>query len=279
MTDSPAEHTEGLLRIGEVARLFNLSVGTLRHYEQIGLLDPARIDPASGYRYYGSRQLSTLNTISHLRVLDLPLAQIREFVTTRDVDLMQRQLAQQQEIIERKRRELERVSRKINSRLALLHDALNNELNIICTIDAPELRCAVLRERVNPTDAYALEWQIRQLQTGQHETFVFLGNSGVGIAPERLAAGDFDGYDEVFLLLDGTDDYLGDVEVRPAARYLTVSFRGTHGQATPRYERLLDYMHECDLSPAGPSREIAPIDDIISDDPGAYVTRIAIPVR
>lgn len=33
----------------------------------------------------------------------------------------------------------------------------------------------------------------------------------------RLAAGDFDGYDEVFMLLDDTDDYLGDVEVRPAA--------------------------------------------------------------
>ena len=82
MTDSPTEHTEGLLRIGEGARLFNLSVGTLRHYEQMGLLDPAHIDPASGYRYYGSRQLSTLNTISHLRVLNLPLAQIREFVTT-----------------------------------------------------------------------------------------------------------------------------------------------------------------------------------------------------
>ena len=48
MTDSPTEHTEGLLRIGEVARLFNLSVGTLRHYEQMGLLDPAHIDSASG---------------------------------------------------------------------------------------------------------------------------------------------------------------------------------------------------------------------------------------
>lgn len=48
MTDTPSEHTEGLLRIGEVARLFNLSVGTLRHYEQMGLLDPAYIDPASG---------------------------------------------------------------------------------------------------------------------------------------------------------------------------------------------------------------------------------------
>lgn len=89
----------------------------------------------------------------------------------------------------------------------------------------------MLRERVNPTDAYALEWQIRQLQKGQHETFVFLGNLGIGISAERLTAGDFDGYDEVFLLLDDTDEYVGDVEVRPAARCLTISFRGTHGQA------------------------------------------------
>ena len=279
MTDISDERTEGLLRIGEVARLFNLSVGTLRHYEQMGLLEPARIDPASGYRYYGSRQLSTLNTISHLRVLDLPLAQIREFVTTRDVDLMQRQLVQQQELIERKRRELERMSRKIDNRLALLHDALDAQLDTICEIDAPELRCAVLHERVNPTDAYALEWQIRQLQKGQHETFVFLGNLGIGISAKRLAAGDFDGYDEVFLLLDDTDEYVGDLETRPAARCLTISFRGTHGQATPRYEQLLSYMRERNLTPAGPSREIALIDDIISDDPGAYVTRIAIPVR
>ena len=278
MTDAHTAHTEGLLRIGEVARLLNLSGGTLRHYEQMGLLDPAHIDPASGYRYYGARQLSTLNTISHLRVLDLPLAQIREFVTTRDVDLMQRQLAQQQELIERKRRELERVSRKIDNRLALLHGALNTELDTICEVETPELRCAVLHERVNPTDAYALEWQIRQLQKGQRETFVFLGNLGVGIGAERLAVGDFDGYDEVFLLLDDTDDYLGDVEVRPAARCLTVSFRGTHGQATPRYERLLSYMHEHDLAPAGPSREIALIDDIISDDPTTYVTQITLPV-
>ena len=251
----------------------------MRHYEQMGLLDPAHIDPASGYRYYGSRQLSTLNTISHLRVLDLPLALIREFVTTRDVNLMQRQLAQQQELIERKRRELERVSRKIDNRLALLHNALNTELDTICAIDAPELRCAVLRERVKPTDAYALEWQIRQLQKGQHETFVFLGNLGVETSAERLAAGDFDGYDEVFLLLDDTDDYVGDLETRRAARCLTISFRGTHGQATPRYEQLLSYMRERNLTPAGPSREIALIDDIISDDPGAFVTRIAIPVR
>ena len=136
----------------------------------------------------------------------------------------------------------------------------------------------MLRERVNPTDAYALEWQIRQLQKGQHETFVFLGNLGVGISSERLVVGDFDGYDEVFLLLDDTDGYQGDVETRPAAHCLTISFRRTHGRAVPRDEQLLDYMRKHNQAPAGPSREIALIDDIISDDPATYVTQITVPV-
>lgn len=101
---------------------------------------------------------------------------------------------------------------------------------------------------------------------------------GVGISAERLAGGDFDGYSEVFLLLDDTDEYLDDIEVRPAARCLTISFRGTHGQAAPRYEQLLSHMREHNLTPAGPSREIALIDDIISDDPATYVTQITVPV-
>ena len=71
---------------------------------------------------------------------------------------------------------------------------------------------------------------------------------------------------------------MGDVETRPAAHCLTISFHGTHGRAVPRYEQLLDYMRKHNLAPAGPSREIALIDDIISDDPATYVTQITVPV-
>ena len=48
-----------LFQIGEVAKLYHLSVGTLRHYEQEGLLKPEYTDPATGYRYYSVRQLSS----------------------------------------------------------------------------------------------------------------------------------------------------------------------------------------------------------------------------
>ena len=59
-----------LFSIGEMAKIFHLSVSSLRHYETIGLLTPEYTDPATGYRYYGPRQFEVLNTIRYLRALD-----------------------------------------------------------------------------------------------------------------------------------------------------------------------------------------------------------------
>ena len=61
-----------LFQIGEVARLFHLSVSSLRHYEAAGLLTPEYVDPASNYRYYSVRQFEVLNTIRYLRPWTCP---------------------------------------------------------------------------------------------------------------------------------------------------------------------------------------------------------------
>lgn len=60
-----------LFQIGDVAKMFHLSVGSLRHYEKIGLVSPEYIDQETGYRYYSTRQFECLNTIHYLRVLDM----------------------------------------------------------------------------------------------------------------------------------------------------------------------------------------------------------------
>ena len=97
-----------LFRIGEVARLFHLSVSTLRHYERLGLVTPERVDPDTGYRYYSARQFEALNTVRYLRALDMPLEEISDFVHNRDLDNIQAKLRQQRETVARKRAELER---------------------------------------------------------------------------------------------------------------------------------------------------------------------------
>ena len=110
---------ENLFRIGDVAKLFHLSVGSLRHYENAGLLQPEYIDPETGYRYYSSRQFHTLNTIRYLRVLDMPLDEIRDFLQNKDVDVIEEKLCQQKEAVMRKRRELEIIERKIDHHIVI----------------------------------------------------------------------------------------------------------------------------------------------------------------
>jgi DNA-binding transcriptional MerR regulator len=69
-----------LLTIGEFAAVCQLSVKMLRHYHSIGLLEPAFVDPASGYRFYRFDQSALALAIAELRGLDVPLSAIGEIV-------------------------------------------------------------------------------------------------------------------------------------------------------------------------------------------------------
>jgi DNA-binding transcriptional MerR regulator len=69
-----------MFRIGEFARLGAVSVRSLRHYHEIGLLVPAEIDPTTGYRAYAAAQLTSLNRIVALKDLGFSLEQIQHVV-------------------------------------------------------------------------------------------------------------------------------------------------------------------------------------------------------
>ncbi|MCI5941952.1 helix-turn-helix domain-containing protein [Lactobacillus sp. AN1001] len=68
------------LSIGEMSKLSNVSIQTLRYYDQIGLFKPAFVDNSSGYRYYNIDQLFYLDIVKYLRHLELPLKQIKQIV-------------------------------------------------------------------------------------------------------------------------------------------------------------------------------------------------------
>ncbi len=62
--------------IGQFARMCQVSVKTLRHYHDVGILEPARIDRRTGYRYYHSHQIRTASAIVSLRNVGMPLVDI-----------------------------------------------------------------------------------------------------------------------------------------------------------------------------------------------------------
>ena len=63
--------------VGQFATMTHLSVKTLRHYHEVGLLEPARVDGETGYRYYSLDQLPAAQLIRRLRDLKMPIADVR----------------------------------------------------------------------------------------------------------------------------------------------------------------------------------------------------------
>lgn len=104
--------------IGEFAALGRVSVRMLRHYDAIGLLQPARVDERSGYRHYSDRQLASLVRIVELRELGCGLDEIGTVIGADDESAALRQLllrrrAELEASIEADRGRVERIAERL----------------------------------------------------------------------------------------------------------------------------------------------------------------------
>jgi len=79
--------------IGEFSRMTHLSVKALRHYHDVGVLEPATIDPSTGYRSYEARQVAMAQVIRRLRDLGMPLDSIRTVLAAPDIQTRNREIA------------------------------------------------------------------------------------------------------------------------------------------------------------------------------------------
>ena len=71
---------EPLLKIGQIAAFFNVSVKAIRIYEKKGIIIPAKIDPDTGYRYYTADQVQTLAALLELKALGFSLSEIKSII-------------------------------------------------------------------------------------------------------------------------------------------------------------------------------------------------------
>ena len=105
------------LTIGEFAKMSYLTVKALRHYHDVGLLEPVAVDPATGYRSYTAEQVATAQAIRRFRDLDMPIDRIREVLGAPDPDTRNRAIL---EHLEQMQHQLERTQRTVGSLQALL---------------------------------------------------------------------------------------------------------------------------------------------------------------
>ena len=268
---------KNLFPIGEVSKLFHISVSSLRHYENIGLLTPAYISPESGYRYYGTEQFEILNTIRYLRVLDMPLSEIEDFLKNKDIGNIEEK--QQKQAVLKKQQELKRIEQKIDHRLNWLTDAENTPLDCVSLIQLPACHIVWVDEPMKIDGSADMEAPIRKLDQSDAEAVVFLGKVGLGISVEHLKKSEIAQYDGIFLTLDQEDIYTGQTLELPETLCVRLRFRGSHSEAPVQYKKLLNYIQKHQMQIVGFSREVTLIDYGITNDMEKFVTEICIPVK
>ena len=108
---SAAEPEDRRLSIGRFARLTGVSVGALRHYDELDLLRPIEVDRFTGYRRYAADQVEVGRAIARLRDLEVPLEEIRAVLGADDPAEQRRRVAEQ----------AVRVQARVDRQVRILH--------------------------------------------------------------------------------------------------------------------------------------------------------------
>lgn len=135
------------MRIKEFADFTGVSVRTLHYYDEIGLLKPAFVDMASGYRFYDDDSLLRMQEILFYRELDFSLKSIGEIISSPNYD-KSKALNEQKHLLTLKKERLERLISAIDS-------AVKGE-NVMTAFDNKEFERykAEAEEKWGRTDAY-----------------------------------------------------------------------------------------------------------------------------
>ncbi|WP_010098803.1 MerR family transcriptional regulator [Ornithinibacillus scapharcae] len=108
--------------VNKLARMSGVSGRTLRYYDQIGLLKPARIN-SSGYRIYGQKEVDLLQQILFYRELDVSLEDIMEIIHQPNFDSSQA-LQQHYEKLKEKRSRLDKIMATVEKTIASIEGGI-----------------------------------------------------------------------------------------------------------------------------------------------------------
>ena len=133
--------------IKEFAEFTGVSVRTLHYYDEIGLLQPAYVDRATGYRYYDEASLLRMQEILFYRELDFSLKSIGKILSSPDYDKT-KALGEQKQLLRLKKQRLERL-------ISAIDQAMKGE-NVMKAFDNTEFETykAEAQQRWGKTDAY-----------------------------------------------------------------------------------------------------------------------------
>lgn len=240
--------------IGDFSRISRLGIKTLRYYHEIGLLEPSRVDPFTGYRYYDEECLSRVRAISRLKDLNFSLGEIRDILAGKQKDtsilqLMQKKLAE------------------VEGQLAVLGQSRERLATFVKTESLPLLRAGPVVEKHVPGQLIAsIRFSGRYPEVGDVLPGLLRACGALTSGPPFSLYHDNQPMEEnadieVCVPVSAPLADLsapGGAKCRrlPGGRVVSIMHPGIYDQLWVSYQALVDHMNQRGLEQTGPVREI-----------------------
>lgn len=279
-----------MFKIGDFSKLTQVSAKMLRHYDEIGLLKPARADPENGYRYYSAQQVPRLNRLMALKDLGFSLEQIGQMLDDNiSVEALGGMLKLRQLEIEARLQTEQARLKQVRARLEYLEQEQHPPHYDIVLRPLPSLLVASIRQTV-PNQGQAITDLFDQL-----EAYIQTQGARAFHSPMTIYHdADYRESDlevEVAVPLTQVCPAPDPIQVYPLAAWDSAAclvYTGAYDKIAAALQALLRWIEGQGYQVVGPIREVylrfgAPPSlklppAFLTDDSRAYVTELQIPI-
>lgn len=264
------------LSIGDFSRATHLTVKTLRHYHQVGLLEPADVDPQTGYRRFATGQIPAAQVIRRFRDLGMPLEQIQAVLAAPDLAARNEQISAH---LSRLEDELGRTQSAVSS----LRDLLAAPRAAPARIElrtVPAVTAATITGVVDAEESAAwLQGALGELRAVLTARDVPARGPAGGIYADEVFTR-HRGQATIFVPCAGPVRPTGRVTTTrvPAAELAVIEYRGAPGGVDRAYGTLATYVAQHALAVDGPIREYYLAGQHDSADASQWRTEIGWPI-
>lgn len=264
------------LTIGQFAALHGINKKTLMWYDEIGLFQPASINPENGYRCYNYHQSPILETILLLRELEVPIPVIQAFMKNRSAENLKHLLDEKITDLDLKIAHLQAIRTTLCTHRQNMSTLLTMDLSEISVIEKKE-RCLVTVE-VSEDTTFEDEVELITAETEKyHLGRLHHASYGSMIPVSSLFNGNFNDYCKLFIEIPLLTYQTG-LHMPPRGKYLRAFHKGGWNKIPQRYEEILSFAKKQNLNLHGFSYEMG-INENVIDRIEDYIVQIEIPIQ
>lgn len=271
----PYMSENGLFKIGEISKLFNIGVDSIRYYEKVGLLNPVR-NEENNYRLYTMDDIRTMNTVRELLSIGFSTEDILKLEKDRSLKHVTEMLGRESSVIDDKIRELTQIKGNINSRLRSINEALNLDTSgTIHELDLPERNCLLISEGAVPDNE--INYRLAEFKSYFSKDVTTIGACDCYILDTDRMGENGDFATKAIFFYSGYLNLDTNFALE-AGKYISLAYRGRFSQTVDLYPGMLKYCEEHHLKQAGDLVEFCHIDRYETSNVNEYLTQLQMRV-